>query len=238
MICPPSITNLSDPLECFVRTETLWIVRNSAIDPLKDWELLLGEISQGWSKQDDLRVVQGFLKSLPGAREELGERLSCVSAYIRMRNIRLARPLESSALEDLSQDCHISILQVADTYTGESPLAAWAQGFVRFAFLKYFRAQQGEQATLKVLRRDFVEPETRDPDPLETSAVTSALNTLTDIERRTLSMRILEELPFPDIAAALHEPVTTTKSRYVRLVVRLGPQLQAFWKDGYNEGNE
>ncbi len=234
----PTTIESTETVEFPIRKEIFRSICDFADPPLNDWETLLGEISQGWADRSDLQVVQGYLAGLPGARAEFGERLSCVSAYIRMRNSRLARPLGAAALEDLSQDCHIAILQASESYNGESPIAAWAHGFVRFAFLRYFRAQHGESSTMRVLQREFVEPETTDQEISDSTVVASALSTLTDIERRTLSMRIMEEASFPEIAAALQEPVSSTKSRYVRLVVRLGSQLQTIWKNDYNEGNE
>ncbi|MDF1838255.1 MAG: sigma-70 family RNA polymerase sigma factor [Planctomycetota bacterium] len=198
----------------------------------------MGELSQGWANRNDLQVVQGYLADLPGASMALGQRLACVQAYIEARNSRLGRPLEAAALEDLRQDCQAAILQAVESFTGESPIAAWAQGFIRFAFLKHFRKQRGERETLRAMQHAFVEPASLDPAPEEATAVTVAMAALGETERRTLSMRILEELPFPEIADRLQEPVTTTKSRYVRLVTRLGPQLQAFWKNEYNEGNQ
>ncbi len=238
MNCSSTIIESTETVESPIHMEIFRSIRGTAGPPLNDWEPLLGEMSQEWENQNDLHVVQGYLAGLPGACAELGERLSCVSAYIRVRNSRLARPLGASALEDLSQDCHMAILQASESYTGESPLAAWAHGFVRFAFLRYFRSQHGESSTLRVLQRNFVEPETKDPEISDSTVVASALSTLTDVERRTLSMRILEEASFPEIAAVLQEPVSSTKSRYVRLVVRLGSQLQTIWKNDYNEGNE
>ncbi|MBL4770143.1 MAG: RNA polymerase sigma factor [Planctomycetes bacterium] len=238
MVCSPTIEDPFKALRSTLHAEIVWSACDSTGPLQKDGESLLGEMSQGWANQDDLRVVQGFLGGLPGAREALGERLACVSAYIAKRNSKLGRPLDASALDDLSQDCHMAILLAVESYTGESPIAAWAQGFVRYAFLKYFRIKRGESSALLQLQKDFVEPETTGPDLRDHSTIVSVLDQLLEIERRTLSMRILEEMPFPDIAAVLGEPVTTTKSRFARLVVRLGPQLKTFWKSEYDEGNE
>ncbi len=234
----PSIHLFDEALESPVRAENLWCIRNSIDSPRRPWESILGEVNQGWSQRGDLQVVQGFLAGLPGARMALGERLACVHAYIEARNSRLGRPLRAASLEDLRQECQMAILQAAESYTGESPIAAWAQGFVRFAFLKHFRHMRGERHAMLELQKDYVEPSEAGPDPREGSAVADAMGSLGDLERRTLSMRILEDLPFPEIADRLQEPVTTTKSRYVRLVRRLGPQLQTFWNSEYNEGNE
>jgi RNA polymerase sigma factor (sigma-70 family) len=238
MVYAPTTPPPPEALGSRSRAEIIWRIRKSVVPAYAEWESsLLGEMNQGWTNQDDLKVVQGFIRGLPGARDALGDRLACISAYIEARNFRLGRPLGAAVLDDLRQDCHMAILQAAESYTGQSPLSAWAQGFVRYTFLKHFRKQRADQAILANVQKDFSEPETRDPEPQETSTITTVLAGLSEIERRTLSMRILEDMPFPEIAMILNEPNTTTKSRFVRLVVRLGPQLQTIWKSEYNEGN-
>jgi len=166
----------------------------------------------------DLQLVQRALAGDPRAKEDLGERLRCVEAFVRTIHRRCHRPLAPSACEDLSQDIRARVLQCLHQFRGESKLESWCYQISRGQVLNSFRSES-RRAQSDSLEH---EPEARAERAFELAEeYQAALAKLGPPDDTIVRLRALEELEFAEIGRTLAMHTGTVKTRYRRALARL-----------------
>ena len=165
-----------------------------------------------------------MLRFQDGARpafEELFERYrDPLYAFFRRR-------LESrERAEDLTQETFVAVIRASERYEPRASVRTYFYGIA----LKLLLAERRRQA-----RRETVSDIAAIPGDSGLEAalwVRQALEKLDSAEREILMLREYEQLPYEEIAAILHVPLNTVRSRLFRARAALRQQLspEETWK--------
>lgn len=161
-----------------------------------------------------------------------------LTAAMLPRVLRLARHLCGSAAEDAAQDALREVARAWPTFRGEAAPTTWAhriavRTLVRCADREQRRSAREQSASQLALRLDdtavasFAEqPFTRLAAAERHDRVHRAIAALSPPLRAVLVLRVVEDLDYAGIAAALELPLGTVKSRVAAATVRLAHLLQ------------
>src|SRR5437899_2297100 len=136
--------------------------------------------------------------------------------------------------EDLTQDIFLKIFKSLNTFDRRANFQTWLFSVSRNLCIDHYRAVRKERETIN-----------RDVDASDLSPVSTTVNQLTALERRdrvallrvaldllaptlraAVMMRDIQEMTYQEIAASLHLPEGTVKSRINRGRIELARQIQ------------
>ncbi len=93
----------------------------------------------------DQKLVTSAIAGNPSARQMLAERLACLPAIVRRRNLRERHPLDAAALELAVRSAAYAANANLSSYSGDRSLEAWAWDLAGTE-LNRSRTQNAEQA--------------------------------------------------------------------------------------------
>ena len=145
------------------------------------------------------------------------------------------RTLDPQAAAELTAETFAEAYASRGKYrnTGAAGVA-WLYGIARHQLGRYFRAGKVEAAARRKLRmplRDLPQEDYEriedliDFEPIRV-ALTEALETLESDQREALKLRVIDGLPYPDVAARLHCAEAAARQRVSRGLRRLALVLQ------------
>lgn len=138
---------------------------------------------------------------------------------------------------DLSQEVFFKVWRSIDTFQGQSALSTWIYRMTYNLCIDFLRAQKRQKTvslTVEDDKEEAVELQLPDPDPDPEQALLlaedralldRALRELDTEARTILTLRVVQELPYDQIAQVLHVKEGTVKSRLSRARERLRKKL-------------
>ncbi|MDI3388690.1 sigma-70 family RNA polymerase sigma factor [Streptomyces sp. B-S-A8] len=151
--------------------------------------------------------------------------------------LRLVRRLSSDqgVAEEILQESWLAVWRSAGGFRGESSVRGWLLGVARRQAHNRLRRSRPQLADLAEAE------EVPDPGPSvedqvvrksEHAELLTAVRALPEHLREVLALVLVEELPYPEVAAVLDIPVGTVKSRMSQARKRLGNMLSALRLEG------
>jgi RNA polymerase sigma-70 factor, ECF subfamily len=127
----------------------------------------------------------------------------------------LARCGRRVLAEDLTAETFLAAVR-AETDGGPPTTVAWLIGTARHKLVDHWRRLEREQRSLRLL--DGGDAQTEDPwdDELDTLRARQVLEQLSPAHRAALTLRYLDDLPVPRVAALLGRTVHATEALLVR----------------------
>ena len=132
----------------------------------------------------------------------------------------LARCGQRAVAEDLTAETFLAAVDVARGVRGGAPAAlstGWLIGVARHKLCDHWRRQAREERTLRAVA---AEPEPGPADPwnetLDAVAARAVLGRLGPHHRAALTLRYVDDLPVPEVAAVLGRTVHATEALLVR----------------------
>jgi len=159
-------------------------------------------------------------------RAKAGDRLAfevlCDRSLPAVYN-RLRALLPPEAVEDVTQEVFLAVVQAIPRYQQRASFRTWITGITRHKVADYYR-QRGRQpvTSLEIVGEDPPGPEGWE----EQAAVRLALRELPDHYQDVLLLRFSEALSFEEIAGTLHINLEAAKSRYRRALAALGERMK------------
>jgi len=145
------------------------------------------------------------------------------------------RTLDPESAAELTAETFAEAFASRGTYrdTGANGVA-WVYGIARHQLGRYFRAGRvdaGARKKLGMPERDLVpEDYERIEDLIDfapiRAALAEALETLQDDQREALKLRVIDGLPYPEVASKLHCAETAARQRVSRGLRKLAIVLQ------------
>lgn len=159
----------------------------------------------------------------PLATELLVEQLD--ESGLIARFVRAAL-LDESAVEDVSQDCLISVAGSIRTFRGDSKVTTWVHQVVRNRVVDHLRRQRATTP----LPEDQLSPAARMSSMIATRAtVQQALAALPDLYRAPVTLRDLDGLTYAEVADRLDRNVGTVKAQVSRGRALVAATLRDDW---------
>lgn len=144
------------------------------------------------------------------ATELLVERLD--ESGVIARFVRSAL-LDESAIEDVSQDCLISVAASIHSFRGESKVTTWVHRIVRHRVVDHLRRRRATSP----LPEDEQSPAQRMSSMIATrTTVREAVAALPDLYREPVVLRDLEGLSYAEVAERLDRNLGTVKAQVSR----------------------
>jgi RNA polymerase sigma-70 factor (ECF subfamily) len=151
--------------------------------------------------------------------------------------LRLIRRLtsDSGVAEEILQEAWLAVWRSASSFRADAPARAWLLGVAR-------RQAHNRLRTRGPVLAD-VEEAANVPDPgpgvedevlarADRAALAAAVRTLPEHVREVLVLVLVEDLPYPEVAATLAIPVGTVKSRMSHARRRLALELASSVTEG------
>ena len=156
--------------------------------------------------------------------EELFRRLRCVRVALVSRNSKFGMPIDWAELEDTIQDTLIAIWNKLDRFCGYGSLEAWCY---RFCVLELrARIKQSRRRLLSATAlEDSVAPKLERPAEDELELVYAGLEKLGEPESVVISMKLLDELTFDQVASRMDASPNTVRAWYYRGLRKLREHL-------------
>jgi RNA polymerase sigma-70 factor (ECF subfamily) len=129
--------------------------------------------------------------------------------------------------EDLTSQTFLAALEAFPRYRWDGRFAAWLFTIARSKVVDHFR-----RAPHVALEDSALPPAHSDPAgetelSQQEGLLLDALRALHEEEQELIALRYVAELPFAEIAKALHKSEEATKKMLYRLLVRLKSQMEA-----------
>lgn len=146
----------------------------------------------------------------------------------------MGRPLADDDLADLCQETFSLVWSKSHTYAGLAKLETWVARYCLLLFMNAVRKRRRRLASLQTDPQQVASPEVSAHLSLEQTqmALSRALARLNAETAGIIKLRLLERIPFEDIASRLELPVNTAKTRYYRGMERLRSLLRPVYEEG------
>lgn len=168
----------------------------------------------------DLDLVQRVLRRQPEALQDIVQRLRCVPRMLAVRNARLAAPLGTNDLADLSQEVIAKVWEQLHTFRGEAALETWLHRFCELTLMNALRRRR--RTTTLPVADTLPEPDGAGGlDGSELEHVYRALARLGAEEADVVRAKHFHDETFEAIALRLEQSTSTVKSRYYRALDKL-----------------
>jgi RNA polymerase sigma-70 factor, ECF subfamily len=153
-----------------------------------------------------------------GDRRALEEVLSIIAPSVRRFGLRMCRDVHDA--EDVLQDTLLNVANHLGEFEGRSSLSSWVFALTRSACTRRRRGLKNRPPIsddrLAATPDDRPTPEDRASDQELASALSSALDGLSDDYREVILLRDIEGLSAPEAASSLGMTVDALKSRLHR----------------------
>lgn len=128
----------------------------------------------------------------------------------------LSRVGDHALAEDLAAEAFLAAVAAARTRSEHRPTTAWLIGIARHKLADHWRAAAREQRGLRQVHDS--EPEVEDPWDVRLDVILAheVLRRLGPHHRAVLTLRYLDALPVPEVAAHLDRTVHATEALLVR----------------------
>src|SRR6476469_2964694 len=144
--------------------------------------------------------------------------------------------------EDLTQDIFLKIFKSLDTFDRRANFQTWLISVSRNLCIDHYRSVRKERQTIdREVDANELSPAAAEPGPIaaleqrdRVTLLRDALASLPDSLRTAVVMRDIQELSYQDIAAQLHLPEGTVKSRINRGRTELARQIRRLRGDDYS----
>jgi len=144
--------------------------------------------------------------------------------------------------EDLTQDIFLKIFKSLDTFDRRANFQTWLISVSRNLCIDHYRSVRKERQTIdREVDANELSPAAAEPGPIaaleqrdRVALLRDALASLPDSLRTAVVMRDIQELSYQDIAARLHLPEGTVKSRINRGRTELARQIRRLRGDDYS----
>ncbi|MEZ6018090.1 MAG: sigma-70 family RNA polymerase sigma factor [Planctomycetota bacterium] len=168
-------------------------------------------------------LVKAVLAGNRDAEARFLARMVCLPRFIQT--------LQSSArhnehlLEELTQETFRRVWAQLAHYRGEASLEVWAYGVARRTILEFARLDRrhsdhlvNDFARLESAIDPQTDPESAPEPPAEQEAILAAYDRLPADLRALVHARVVEEVPYAELARINGEPVANVRQRYARAV--------------------
>ncbi len=162
-----------------------------------------------------LLIQQGDKQGLKEIYDEYGKTIY-QSVYLIVKNQQDA--------EDITSEFFLKLWKIADTYCFGGKHKRWLLTIARNMALDLLKKQGREQLTLDDEDAGVNEPvdsSSTEDTVTEKLAIADALEHLDESEREIVNMKILADMTFKDISAALGKPLGTVTWKYRNAISKL-----------------
>lgn len=162
-------------------------------------------------------IQQGDKQGLKNIYDEYGKTIyQCVFQILHNRQ----------DAEDITSEFFLKLWKIADTYCFGGKHKRWLATIARNMALDLLKRQKHEQLTLNDDTENGVNYEPADSASTEDTVtgkmtVAEAISYLDDSEREIVSLKILADMTFKDIAAVLGKPLGTVTWKYRNAISKL-----------------
>jgi RNA polymerase sigma-70 factor (ECF subfamily) len=127
----------------------------------------------------------------------------------------LARVPDAAIAEDLTSETFLAAVDAIDRGALPAPSVAWLIGVARHKLVDHWRAQERDERRLRAVAE---QPAAEDPWEIELDAHVAhdVLQRLGAHHRSALTLRYLDGLPVPEVAAVLGRTLHATEALLVR----------------------
>jgi RNA polymerase sigma-70 factor (ECF subfamily) len=157
------------------------------------------------------------------------QRLRCVPAMVRARNLRSGSPLSRDELEDLTQDCLTVIWKKLGDFSGRAPLEGWVYRICVLEGMNAMRAKirrpRTDSAGIDLTVEDA--SERREQSLWAGEQIQLAFERLGPPASQLIYLRHMERRTFPELSRLLGTPLDRLKQRYYRGMKKLREILEA-----------
>jgi RNA polymerase sigma-70 factor (ECF subfamily) len=175
----------------------------------------------------DLELVRALRQGRPEAIAGFVRRMGCVPLQLAAQNARLGRPLNEHDLEDLSQEVLVLIWGKLGAFQGLSTLETWVYRFTTYELMNAVRRKRTRQRVGPLEDEPAVTPPSdAQARLLEYEHLHRALERLEPLCADVIRLKDFQGLTFEEIAARLHIPANTAKTKYYRGLERLEEALR------------
>ena len=182
---------------------------------------------------DDQEMARNCLGGSESAWKDL---VRTHSHNIFIMSYRFTRRREEA--EDLTQEVFVRACQTLRSYRGDSgSLSGWLMRVARNLIIDRYRRARREVRCEPIPETGIPVSDPRAPDPLQclareeiSAVVHGALRRLSPVIREVVVLRDLEGLALHEVAAILHIPQGTVKSRLNRGHHELARTLRGLWE--------
>ncbi len=183
-----------------------------------------------YSSLDDQSLLLQISSAQTAALAELYDRYGRLVFSLALRIVG-----ETGLAEEITQDVFVQLWNKADSYRSEQgKVITWLTSFARYRAIDALRRQNVRPEGHRVEWADGLSPDLEDPIELESTIdleqekhrLRSALEELPEEQRRVLALAYFNGMSHQEIAAAMHEPLGTVKTR-VRLAMQKLRQILA-----------
>jgi RNA polymerase sigma-70 factor (ECF subfamily) len=157
----------------------------------------------------------------------------------------MRRTLDAQVSVDLVSETFAVAYEQRKKYRGDDPAVArsWLFGIANNLLQDYFRSGSTEQRAMRKLGMDHVEVLDHDIERIDElagtselhSAVAAALAELGEESRDALQLRIVEELPYPEVAGRMNVTEQVARARVSRGLRNLRARLEELEIEGVPE---
>ena len=155
----------------------------------------------------------------------------------RLKGFFLRQGAQASTAEDLTQHVFLRVYQSSDRYQASGRLAAYLLRIARNLWIDYCRKKRPFS-----LGESFPDAADSGPGPVElgeagdrAALLRKALASMDSATQEIIEMAVLQQLPYQDVAAVLHIPVGTVKSRVYYALRKLREVLEHPLRDSTPE---
>jgi RNA polymerase sigma factor (sigma-70 family) len=147
------------------------------------------------------------------------------------------RTYDAEAALDLTAETFLQAFASRRKFRGSSDqeAAAWVFGIARHLFRRYLRRGYVERELIRRLEVDVPSPATgadrmvglADPDGFW-GVVSEGMSGLAPDQRRVVELRVVEDLPFSEVASVLGVSEKAARMRFARALDRLAPTIDSY----------
>ena len=167
-------------------------------------------------------------------------------------NVALRMMNHSEDAKDISQEVFLKLWRTLAQYQFDAAFSTWLYRLTQNVCIDFLRKQKRQQhvsLTFSDDKDEGKELSVPDPEPLpeervifneKQEAIRAAMNALPVDFREILELRVVQQLPYEQIAQIMDLPVGTVKSRLARARLQLKKRLDAgnFFETGTSKHSE
>jgi len=178
----------------------------------------------------DLRLVRAALAGDRGSTQELVRRLECIAPILHAVNVRLARPLSATDLEDVSQSAALVVWKKLRAFEGRARLESWVYRIASLELMNLYRKRRREpsySAPEPTFGRSFEAQAPATLDAVEVDELERAVDALDPPLPTIIRLKHHEGLTFREIGDYLELSPNSAKTYYYRGIEELRARFAA-----------
>ena len=153
---------------------------------------------------------------------------SLYNRHVKLVYNRVRFCIPETDVEDVTQDVFLAVLGALKKFRGEAQFTTWLRSLTNHKVAEYFRRRSRKKEVMQVdLGHAEQLGDNNSASSLENRiALQCAFNALPKQYREVILLRIVEDMPFNEIAMNLKKKPEAVKSLYRRALAALGAKME------------